>query len=176
MGALEVRKLFHIDNECLYFAFLSGAQELMKHKKDLNTINVFPVADGDTGTNLAITMNGILKSAKLLPEIRDTFKNVADAALWSARGNSGTIFAQFISGMASELPARTTVTLDEVTVSLRRGVQAAYESIQNPVEGTMMTVMKDWSQTARILIFTVAIRCVKLSKKISVFLLMPDRV
>ena len=144
LGALEARKLYLIDNECLYFAFLSGAQELMKHKKDLNTINVFPVADGDTGTNLAITMNGIRKSARLLPNIRETFQNVADAALWSARGNSGTIFAQFINGIANQLPARTTVTLDEMAVSLQSGVQAAYESIENPVEGTIISVMRDW--------------------------------
>jgi len=146
MGALEARKLYQIDNECLYFAFLSGAQELMKHKKDLNTINVFPVADGDTGTNLAITMNGIRKSARLLPHIRETFQNVAEAALWSARGNSGTIFAQFVSGIARELPERKMMTLDELTVSLKSGVQAAYESIENPVEGTIISVMRDWSE------------------------------
>lgn len=145
MGAIEARKLYQMDNECLYFAFLSGAQELMKHQKDLNTINVFPVADGDTGTNLAITMNGIRKSAELLPFIGETFQNVADAALWSARGNSGTIFAQFVSGVANELPMRTNVTLDEVAVSLQSGVRAAYESIENPVEGTIISVMRDWA-------------------------------
>ncbi|MGN1387444.1 MAG: DAK2 domain-containing protein, partial [Bacillus sp. (in: firmicutes)] len=145
MGALEVRKLYQIDNVSLYLAFLSGAQELMKHKTDLNTINVFPVADGDTGTNLAMTMNGIWKSARLMPFIGETFQHIADAALWSARGNSGTIFAQFISGIAKELPMRTTVTLDEVAASLQSGVMAAYEAVENPVEGTIISVMRDWA-------------------------------
>ncbi|MBD3107911.1 DegV family EDD domain-containing protein [Bacillus sp. AGMB 02131] len=144
MGAIKARKLYQIDNESLYLAFLSGTHELMRHKTDLNTINVFPVADGDTGTNLAITMNGIRKSAKLLPFVRETFQHIADAVLWSARGNSGTIFAQFISGIAGELPMRKTVTLEEVAISLRSGVRAAYESIENPVEGTIISVMRDW--------------------------------
>lgn len=74
LGAIKARKLYQIDNESLYLAFLSGAHELMRHKTDLNTINVFPVADGDTGTNLAITMNGIHKSAKLLPLVRETWQ------------------------------------------------------------------------------------------------------
>ena len=147
MRVLAEKQLNQIENEVLYNAHLAGAMEVIKYKHELNAMNVFPVADGDTGTNLAITMSGIIKKTKCLSTVRDTFHSMADAALESARGNSGTIFSQYITGFSNSLPATDSVTLDEMAESIQAGVQAAYESIQNPVEGTMMTVMKDWSQT-----------------------------
>lgn len=145
MGILANKQLFQIENECLYNAHLSGAQEIIKYKKELNAINVFPVADGDTGTNLSITMSGIMRKAHCLSTIQETFYSIADSAILSARGNSGTIFSQYLSGFAQALPAKENITLHEFADSVHAGVKAAKESIQHPVEGTIITVMHDWS-------------------------------
>jgi len=145
MGILANKQLFQIENECLYNAHLSGAKEVIKYKKELNSINVFPVADGDTGTNLAITMSGIMKKAHCLSTIQETFYSMADSAILSALGNSGTIFSQYLSGFAHALPATENITLNEFANSVHAGVIAAKESIQHPVEGTIITVMHDWS-------------------------------
>lgn len=138
-------ELNYIDGENLYYAFISGAREVIKAKKNLNKINVFPVADGDTGTNLAITMNGIVKNSKKRSSAVETFKSIADAALSGARGNSGTIFAQYINGITMELYEEDRLTVSSFSNSVEKAVGHAYSSIENPIEGTMISVIKDWA-------------------------------
>lgn len=140
-------KLNYIDGENLYYAFIAGANEVIKEKKILNKINVFPVADGDTGTNLAITMNGIVKNSKKRASAVETFKSIADAALTGARGNSGTIFAQYINGITMELYDEEKISLKRFSISAKNAVAYAYEAIENPVEGTMISVIKDWANS-----------------------------
>lgn len=134
-----------MDGEHLYYAFLAGAREVIKEKNYLNKINVFPVPDGDTGTNLAVTMNWIMKNANMRASAVETFKSIADAALTGARGNSGTIFAQYINGVTMELQEERTLTVKSFSESVREGVRHAYEAIENPVEGTMLSVIRDWA-------------------------------
>ncbi|MGL5087260.1 MAG: DAK2 domain-containing protein [Clostridium sp.] len=144
-------ELNYIDGENLYYAFISGAREVIKAKKNLNKINVFPVADGDTGTNLAITMNGIVKNSKKRSSAVETFKSIADAALTGARGNSGTIFAQYINGITMELYEEDKLTVSSFSTSVQKAVGHAYSAIENPVEGTMISVIKDWANSVYLL-------------------------
>lgn len=137
--------LTELTGENMYHAFLSGALEVIQQKAELNRINVFPVPDGDTGSNLAFTMYTIVENAAIFDSVKQTMKSIADAAIDGARGNSGIIFAQYINGMYMELNDNKDVDLNAFSTSVRKAVDYAYGSIADPVEGTMITVMKDWA-------------------------------
>jgi len=136
----------YLDNEKLYYSFLSGAQEVIRNKRVLNEINVFPVADGDTGSNLASTMNSIIKDAKILQSVKGTMSSIADAALTGARGNSGIIIAQYINGIFISLGDEEKITMSSFAETVNDAVPHAYHAIANPVEGTIITVIKDWAE------------------------------
>ena len=140
-----------LSGETLYYGFLSGANEIIKQKLDLNRINVFPVADGDTGSNLAYTMNIISQSAQIKDTPRETMKLIAEASLMGARGNSGIIFAQFLNGMYMEMVSGKDINAAEFSDSVSKAVSYAYEAISEPVEGTIITVMKDWADSVKTL-------------------------
>jgi DegV family protein with EDD domain len=125
--------------------FLSGAQRIYDHQKLLNKINVFPVADADTGTNLASTMRSIMEATIPTDNLKQTAVAMADAALTGARGNSGIIFAQFLYGFSNEISDKETLDIHSFAESMKRAVIYAYEAIANPVEGTILTVIKDWA-------------------------------
>lgn len=137
----------YMNSEKLYFGFLAGAREVIKQKHDLNKINVFPVADGDTGTNLAFTMNAIIEEAKVQSSAKRTMETIADAALVGARGNSGIIFAQFINGLYMGLEDKEEISIKGFSHSVTSAVSYAHKAISNPVEGTMITVMRDWANS-----------------------------
>jgi len=138
--------IMYLDNEKLYYSFLSGAQEVIRNKRVLNEINVFPVADGDTGSNLASTMNSIIKDAKILQSVKGTMSSIADAALTGARGNSGIIIAQYINGIFISLGDEEKITMSSFAETVNDAVPHAYHAIANPVEGTIITVIKDWAE------------------------------
>lgn len=137
-------KVNHINGETLYYAFLSGVKQVRKQKNVLNKINVFPIADGDTGTNLISTMNTIVEETKVQNSIKSTLNSMADVALIGARGNSGIIFAQFINGINEEIKENEVLTAATFAESLKKAVPYAYKAILNPVEGTMLTVIREW--------------------------------
>jgi uncharacterized protein len=134
-----------ISNEKLYQMFITGARSVINEKNDLNKINVFPVADGDTGTNLSSMMIAIIENAKMGETPYETMQSISEAALRGARGNSGIIFAQYICGMAESLAASAHLTLDAFSKMISGAVKYAYEAISHPVEGTMITLMKAWA-------------------------------
>lgn len=136
-----------MNGENIYYGFLSGANEVIKQKEELNRINVFPVADGDTGSNLAYTMNTIIRQANIQESPRKTMESIAEAALIGARGNSGIIFAQFINGMYMEMEELDDISISSFSSSVNGAVAYAYKAISDPVEGTMITVMKDWADS-----------------------------
>ena len=138
--------IMYLDSEKLYYSFLSGAQEVIRNKRVLNEINVFPVADGDTGSNLASTMNSIIKDAKILQSVKGTMSSIADAALTGARGNSGIIIAQYINGIFISLGDEEKITMSSFAETVNDAVPHAYHAIANPVEGTIITVIKDWAE------------------------------
>ncbi|MBC2180931.1 DegV family protein [Listeria booriae] len=135
-----------LDSKRLYHAFLGGARAVIHAKDGLNAINVFPVADGDTGSNLAQTMNSIVEDSKIGNTVKETLYTISEAALFGARGNSGIIFAQYINGMHFHLSDDKQMSLHDFSKSVSGGASYAYNAMENPVEGTMITVIKVWSE------------------------------
>lgn len=138
--------MLELDGKSLYYSFLAGAERIFENQNLINKINVFPVSDGDTGTNLASTMRSIIDSPIPTDNIKVTAIALADAALVGARGNSGIIFAQFLYGFSSEIESEVSLTVETFAKHMRNAVRYAYESIANPVEGTMITVIKEWAE------------------------------
>ena len=136
-------------------AVVAGAlAHLESRRQEINDLNVFPVADGDTGDNMALTLNAVLVEVDRLAadegrldEIgRDEIvESVARAALLGARGNSGVILSQLIRGAAEELVSRPGELVDPVLIgaAMARAAQRAYSSVREPAEGTILTVVRD---------------------------------
>jgi dihydroxyacetone kinase-like predicted kinase len=139
-------KISYLDGPRLYNAFLVGGNEVIKDQKYLNKINVFPVPDADTGTNLASTMRSIAEGAVPNPSAHKTLHSIADMALSGTRGNSGMIFAQFVHGISEEIKNVKRISTTSFSEIVKKAVQHAYKSVISPVEGTMLTVMKDWAE------------------------------
>lgn len=142
----SLEKISELNGKQLYYSFLSGAQRIFENQKLLNRINVFPVNDADTGTNLAATMRSIMDAIIPTDNLKETAVAMADAALTGARGNSGIIFAQFLYGFGNEIKTGQTMDIKSFAESMRNAVNYAYEAIANPVEGTILTVIKDWAE------------------------------
>ncbi len=134
-----------INGKFLYYAFLAGSQQLLLHQEELNRINVFPVRDKDTGTNLASTIRAVIDTIKPDRSYKKTMGNIAEAALIGARGNSGIIFAQFLHGLNTETKNKQLISLHEFADSVKNSIPYMYEAVSNPVEGTMLTVIREWS-------------------------------
>lgn len=138
----------NISGKNFYYCFLAGAKKVLESQQLLNTINVFPVKDGDTGTNLASTLKSIIDTIIPTVGIKEAAAAVADAALIGARGNSGIIFAQFLYGFSHRLDEsdRNSIDFQLFVEMVSSGVKYAYQAISNPVEGTMITVMREWAE------------------------------
>lgn len=137
----------YIDGKQLYYFIISGAHRLVSAEQSLNKINFFPVADGDTGTNLAFTMRPIIQKAQQSSSVNKTLRSIADVALANAYGNSGIIFAQYLHGMSQEANNKDLLSIKEFAEMVRNAVQYAYKAVADPVEGTILTVMKGWSES-----------------------------
>jgi DegV family protein with EDD domain len=135
-----------LDGKRLYYSFLAGAQRIFDHQGLLNKINVFPVRDADTGTNLASTMRSIVDTFIPTDNLSVTANALADAALVGARGNSGIIFAQFLYGFSTEIKDEDVIDVSKFSQAVETGVHYSYEAISNPVEGTMITVIREWAE------------------------------
>lgn len=134
-----------LDGKRFYYSFIAGAQKIFEHYQGINKINVFPVADGDTGTNLASTMRSIIDTSIPTKNIKVTADALADAALVGARGNSGIIFAQFLYGFSNEIHGEKNLSIEDFAEIIKKAVKYAYDAIANPVEGTMISVMREWA-------------------------------
>jgi len=135
-----------LDGRSFYYAFLAGAQRIFENQGLLNKMNVFPVADADTGTNLASTMRSIVDCPIPTNNVKMAATALADAALVGARGNSGIIFAQFLYGFSNEIESEDNLTVENFSRSVYKAVTYAYEAIANPVEGTMISVIREWAE------------------------------
>jgi DegV family protein with EDD domain len=125
----------------VFTGIITGAKEVMHHKSQLNKINVFPVADGDTGSNLYSTMQSIVKYSEEKSTLKMTLESVADAAIIGARGNSGIIMAQYFQGFSQGIEDEE-VTSKAFVEASNMGFQYAYGAVETPVEGTMLTIMR----------------------------------
>jgi DegV family protein with EDD domain len=140
-------KIRYLNGNRLFYAFLAGGNAVIHDQSYLNSINVFPVPDGDTGTNLASTFRAIAEGAEAKRSIKETLRSIANAALYGAQGNSGLIFAQFLHGMSKEVGHHEwMLTTKAFGESAKRAVQHAYAAIVHPVEGTMITVIREWAE------------------------------
>jgi len=133
-------------------ALKAGIARLLSRQEHLNKINVFPVPDGDTGTNLALTMRAVLGCLQKAPDDHagKTLTRVADAALDGARGNSGAILAQFFLGLGDRLGHLGHVGPDEFADGVRGGADYARDSLSEPREGTILTVLTDFAHEVHV--------------------------
>src|SRR5919106_6172122 len=134
----------------------TAARHLESRRQEVNDLNVFPVADGDTGDNMALTMRAVMDELDRLDGLmvdeigRDEIvQAVARAALMGARGNSGVILSQIVRGAAEELVSRPGELVDPVLVAaaFASAADAAYDSVRDPAEGTMLTVIREVAHT-----------------------------
>ena len=141
-------KITYLDGTRLYRAIVAGIRQVISKQEYLNNINVFPVPDRDTGTNMALTLNAILESTYSLQRvsIHELLANVADAALNGARGNSGAILAQFFQGLS--VGAQTVdkhMTTKNFVAAIATAVNYAHKALSQPKEGTILTILRDFS-------------------------------
>ena len=139
-----------IDGSCYLRMLLGGAAKLADHMEELNALNVFPVCDGDTGTNMLRTMEGGLaeirkETASRIGLVSEIF---AKGILLAARGNSGVILSQLFSGINECLVGREKVTAKELAQAYRKGIDKSYAAVQNPTEGTILTVFRESTEYA----------------------------
>lgn len=133
-----------LDGVRLHAAFAAGLRAVARLRGHLNTINVFPVADGDTGTNLVATLHAALAETVPVRRVDRVCRALADGALAGARGNSGLIMAQFLWGVAEGTAGRRTVDAPALGDALAGAVPFAAEALSHPVEGTVLTVLREW--------------------------------
>ena len=142
-----------INGVLLKNAIISGANNIVRHKKEVDELNIFPVPDGDTGTNMSMT---ITAAAKLLAEseevisVAEVSKMTSSAMLRGARGNSGVILSLLFKGIAEVLKESEEVDGVLFADALTLGVEYAYKAVMNPTEGTILTVARLAAEAARI--------------------------
>jgi DAK2 domain fusion protein YloV len=131
--------------------FSAATSWLEKSSADIDALNVFPVPDGDTGTNMLLTMRSTVEEAYRAPDhsASGVAQAMARGALMGARGNSGVILSQIWRGLAQALEGKESFDAADLSDALRQAAQIAYKGVSNPVEGTMLTVMKDAAAAAQ---------------------------
>lgn len=129
---------------------LAACDYAQRQRSELNRINVFPVPDGDTGTNLALTVQAIADRMRLsrAREVSVVAGEAAEAAVLGARGNCGMMLSHFLLGMAERLEGYDRISTQEFGTALEAGVDNLYAALERPVEGTILTVMRDTATTA----------------------------
>lgn len=128
----------------MYYAMLLHAAKLLEaHSDTINNMNVFPVPDGDTGSNMTMTLQGVFQ-VPFSPDmpLGDCAGKAAEHMLRSARGNSGVILSVFFRGMGRALKGKETATVIDLAQALSLGAESAYSAVMNPTEGTILTVMR----------------------------------
>lgn len=138
----------YLDGHRFKLGVIAGARHLIAHRRHLDHINVFPVPDSDTGTNMAASARHLIDvtigvEAKSVRRAADA---VADAALFGGRGNSGAILAQFFQGFAEGLGQRSRALVHDFAGAAIRAAASAKDAVSEPREGTILTVMADWAE------------------------------
>ena len=121
----------------------NGLAWLQRHEEEVNRLNVFPVPDGDTGTNMVLTLGNGIRYAKSGDDAGGYLRSLSDGMLLGARGNSGVILSQFFRGFAAELTRSPIIGPGELRNGLIRGYRTAYEAVVHPVEGTILSVTRE---------------------------------
>lgn len=135
-----------ISGKLLRDAVISGANNIHNHRQEVDELNVFPVPDGDTGTNMSMTIKnavGELKNTSDGATAGEVAKKAASAMLRGARGNSGVILSLIFRGLSKGLSGKETASAADLSAALKIGVDAAYKSVMKPTEGTILTVARE---------------------------------
>ena len=141
-----------INTELVAKMFLAGAKNLDAKKEWINELNVFPVPDGDTGTNMSMTINAAKRELETLkddPTVEQVSKKAASALLRGARGNSGVILSLLFRGFSKGLEGKEEADAKDIAHALSLGVSAAYKAVMKPTEGTILTVARLASEHAQ---------------------------
>lgn len=139
-----------IDAQTLKKLFLAGAARIEANKETINELNVFPVPDGDTGTNMTLTILSAAKEVNALaePTIPTLAKAISSGSLRGARGNSGVILSQLFRGFCKEIKECGDITVEVLDAAFERAVETAYKAVMKPKEGTILTVARGGSERA----------------------------
>ncbi|MDZ7820431.1 MAG: DegV family protein [Candidatus Marinimicrobia bacterium] len=142
-------KITILDGRRFRLAVIAAAKNLIHNEDYLNKINVFPVPDADTGTNMAATLHAIVTSLRANTDhaLAEMSQHVSDTALDSARGNSGSILAQFFYGLATELAKKQKVDTKEFAKAAVNASNQAYQAMADPREGTILSVIRVWGES-----------------------------
>jgi DAK2 domain fusion protein YloV len=142
--------ILYCDGKRFKQAMIAGADLLNYRKAHLNKLNVFPVPDGDTGTNMSLTLSSAIREVENLQDL--SLQAVAKAGAWGAligaRGNSGIILAQIFTGFAEGIGSSPRMYSPDIAVSFQIAAEKAYQAVINPVEGTMLTVIRETADMA----------------------------
>ncbi len=139
-----------IDAAMVQRMFLSGAAMLDSQKEKINDLNVFPVPDGDTGTNMTLTILSAADEVRAVndPDMEKLAKAISGGSLKGARGNSGVIFSQLCRGFSKEMQDCKTLSVKTIAKAAQRAAETAYKAVMKPKEGTILTVAKGISEKA----------------------------
>ena len=131
--------------------FLAGAANLEAKKEMINELNVFPVPDGDTGTNMTLTIMSAAKEVRALesPDMKSVSKAISSGSLRGARGNSGVILSQLLRGFTKEIREYQEINVEVLASAFERGTATAYKAVMKPKEGTILTVARGVAEKAR---------------------------
>ena len=149
-GGLIMNEIHSIDAALFQKAFLSGANRINAQKDYINELNVFPVPDGDTGTNMSMTIISAANEVKKItdPTIESLCKAISSGSLRGARGNSGVILSQLFRGFTKAISKKQELGKEDLAAGFARAVETAYKAVMMPKEGTILTVAKGVAQRA----------------------------
>ncbi|MGL6105351.1 DAK2 domain-containing protein [Romboutsia sp.] len=140
----------YIDGKMLREMFVSGANNLQNHRDLVDRLNVFPVPDGDTGTNMSLTISYAMKelSKAEQDDITTIGKALSKGSLMGARGNSGVILSQIIRGFSKSIEGKDKISTEDLAKALKNGSDTAYKAVIKPIEGTILTVVRESGEYA----------------------------
>ncbi len=140
----------YLDGPRLARAMYAAADWVAAGREEINRLNVFPVPDGDTGTNFSLTLRAVADACRALGDapLAETAQTIARGAVLGARGNSGMMLAHFLLGFSEGIGARETATAPQIAGALRRGADSLYTSLDEPREGTILTVAREAAAAA----------------------------
>ena len=133
-------------------AIASASKNLSARKDEVNRLNVFPVPDGDTGTNMSLTIESVVKNLQSLPAnppVSDIRRAITTGALMGARGNSGVITSQILRGLCEGSVSETELNTASIDAAFSKAVEVSFQAVRKPVEGTILTVLKDTAAAAK---------------------------
>ncbi len=144
-------KIEYIDADLFKNAFIMAANTLENNKDMVNALNVFPVPDGDTGTNMSLTMKSAVKQIKKITtnDVQSIASAVANGSLMGARGNSGVILSQIFRGFSKGLKDKTEINSEIFAEALISASDTAYKAVMKPIEGTVLTVVRECAEKAK---------------------------